>query len=128
MSEEVSEITSKLQAYFLRTHLQEEEIGCLVVDQKFDSTSGSVLHALGERNSSLAELLSQTRMLLDKGAWAFFDDFLMSPLDRALSFAKADGLTLAVAEYLYLDVVALRVVSLDEHSCILEERLQAVRR
>lgn len=56
-----------------------------------------------------------------EGAWAFFNDLLMPPLDGAFSLSKVDSISKAIAKDLHLDMVAVRVEALHERSSVLEQ-------
>lgn len=60
-------------------------------------------------------------MFGDERAWTLLNDLLVSTLDRAFSFAKMDSIALTVAEHLYLNMVAVRIIPFDEHAGILEK-------
>ena len=64
-----------------------------------------------------------TRMFHNKGAWALLNYFLVSALDRTFSFTEVNGITKPIAKHLYLNMMAIRVVSLDKHARILEKIL-----
>lgn len=69
------------------------------------------------------EHVALTGVLDHERAWTFLDDLLMSSLYRAFSFAKVDSVTLSITKDLYFDMMAIWVVSLNEHASILEEIL-----
>lgn len=60
-------------------------------------------------------------MLHYKRTWTLFDDFLVPSLDRAFSLAEVYSVALSIAEHLHLDMMAVRIIPLNEHASVLEQ-------
>ena len=97
-------------------HLDEEELAVLV--EELDGPGAAVadlLHGLGDGG---ADLLA--RFGVEGGRRRLLHDFLVPALQRAVALAQVDGVALAVAEHLHLDVAGLRKVLLEIHAVVAE--------
>ena len=99
-----------------RIHLDEVELAVLV--EELDRAGAAVLdlaHGLGDR---LADLLA--RISVERGRGGFLQDLLVAPLQRAVALAEVDGVALAVAEDLDLDVARRGQILLDVDGIVAE--------
>ena len=86
-----------------RVHLDEIELAVLV--EEFDGADAEIFelaHRLGDR---LADLVARAGVERRRGA--FLPDLLVPALQRAVALAEMDGVALAVAQHLDLDVARL---------------------
>src|SRR5574341_1019166 len=93
-----------------RVHFHEKEVPVLV-HQEFDGAGVPVLDALRYGHGHLAHAFPQRLVHDDRRR--FFDQFLVSPLDRTLALPKVDDVPLFVADDLDLDMPRLSDVFLD---------------
>lgn len=107
-------------------HLQKEEGAALVVNQELESPCTCIFDRLSKRRGRSTELSPQLRPLLrDKRAGTLLDHLLVPALDTTLPLPERRDLSFAVAKDLHLDVVGSRVVPLQEHPRVLEQRRPA---
>ena len=92
-----------------------------LVNQKLGSSGVAVSNTLGKFDGvfqdSLPKLLSQMHGRGD------FDDFLMSPLDRAITLKEVNDVPLSISENLHLNVPRTVQEPLDEYRPVTECRL-----
>ncbi len=83
-----------------RVHLDESKLAVLV--EKFDRSDAEIFDVAHRFGNGFADFVARGRIESWRGA--FFPDFLMPSLQRAITFAEMDGAALAVAENLDFDV------------------------
>ena len=83
-----------------RVHLDEIELTVLV--KKFDGADAEIGHLAHRFRHRLADLVA--RLGVERGRGAFLPYFLVPALQRAIALAEMNGVALAVAEHLNLDV------------------------
>ena len=87
-----------------RVHLHEVEFVCLGVEYKLHCACVVVSDCLGSCDSCLAQLFANGWRNV---AGSFFDDFLVSALNRAVALVQVDVVTVLVTEHLNFDVSRL---------------------
>src|SRR5437764_9214498 len=93
-----------------RVHLEEIEIAMLV-EKELDRTRVRVAGNFGDANGGLAHLVPQ-RVVHDRRR-AFLHHFLVTPLERTLSFAEKNEAARSIAEDLDFDVPRALEIFLD---------------
>ncbi len=81
-------------------HLYEVERAIVV--QEFDRADAQIFDLAHGAGDGLADFVACRR--IQGGRGAFFPDFLMTALQRAVAFAEMNGAALAIAEHLDFDV------------------------
>ena len=99
-------------------HLEEVELLGSAGHHEFDGTRGFVVNGTGQGHGLLAHRLAH--LGVDEGGRRFFDDLLVTTLDRAVTFVKVDVVALGVAQHLDFDVARLEHVLLDEDAVVAE--------
>ena len=99
-------------------HLDEIEFAVLV--EEFDGADAEILHLLHRLGDGGAD--PGARRGIERRRGAFFPDFLMAALQRAIAFAEMDRAAAAVAEHLDFDVARLLQVFLEIDRRIAERR------
>ena len=90
-------------------HLDEVELAVLV--EELDGAGAGILQVLHGLRHDAADALAHLDVEGRRGA--FLPDLLVAALERAVALAQMDGVALAVAEHLDLDVARLLEVLLD---------------
>ena len=85
-------------------HLNEIKMPVLI-DQELDRACVFIAHRLGQLQGSVSHFLSQTRC--HERRWAFFDHFLVAPLNGTIAFAQMHHVTMTVGNNLKLDVMRI---------------------
>ena len=67
--------------------------------------------------------ISRRCVVVERGGGALLPDLLVAALQRAVALAEMDGLALAVAEHLNLDVTRLFEIFLEIDGVVAERRL-----
>ncbi len=83
-----------------RVHLDEIELAVLV--EELDGAGAEIVELAHRLGDGLADLVA--RAGVERGRGAFLPDLLVAALQRAVALAEMDGVALAVAEHLDLDV------------------------
>ena len=99
-------------------HLHEVEIFTVVIEQKFDGAAVLVTDLLADADGGLTHALAQGVVHL--GAWALFDDLLVTPLHGAVALAEMNDVPEAVGDDLEFDVVGLFDELLHVHRAVAE--------
>src|SRR5215218_5112019 len=102
-----------------RVHLQEEEL--VILHEELDSADVIVADGLRRVDRRPPHLLAHPGVY--RRARALLDELLVPALDRAVPLPEVDGVTVPVAQDLYLDVPGRRKVSLQVHRTVAEVRL-----
>ena len=95
-----------------RVHFDEVELS-VGREQKLDRADIGVANDLRRAHRSLAHFFAQA--LGHYGAWRFFEDLLMAPLDRAVALAEMDDVAIVVGQDLEFDVARMLEVLLEIH-------------
>lgn len=85
-------------------HFEEIERTRSIVDQELNRAHRPVFDRRRERTCSLPQLVPQFGVLDDEWTWGLFQDFLVTPLDRTLSFAEPQNISEPIAKDLAFDV------------------------
>src|SRR5204862_6624711 len=93
-----------------------EEVEIVPVDHELGRSRVLVAHGASERGSRVTDRCTQGGV--DRGRRCFFENLLVTPLDRAVSLAERP-----IAEELDLDVVRALDVPLAEDAVVVERRL-----
>src|SRR5204863_3829140 len=85
-----------------RVHLDEVKMP-VPIHQKFDRAGIFISDGLGQLHGSVSHFPAKPRR--HQWRWAFFDYFLIAPLNGTISFAKLNGVTAAIGNNLKSDVM-----------------------
>ena len=103
----------------LQTGVHFEEVeGFVLTDHEFNRTGRLVLHGLGQSNGLLTHGFTGSRV--DEGRWGFFDDLLVTALNRAITFVQVDHVAVGVTQHLDFDVARFFDKFFDEDAVIAE--------
>ena len=100
-----------------RVHLHEIKTAVLV-EQEFKCPGARVADLLARLDGDRAHFLAL--LLCDRGRRSFFEQFLMTALDRAFALAEMDTVAVLVRQHLDLDVTRSFDVSLDINRTVLK--------
>ena len=103
-------------------HLDEVEFAILV--EEFHGADAEIFHLPHRLGAGSTDLLARRRV--ERGRGAFFPDFLVPPLQRAIALAEMDRAAPAIAEHLDLDVARLLQVFFQIDGGIAERRFGLV--
>ncbi|KAH3678079.1 hypothetical protein OGATHE_000734 [Ogataea polymorpha] len=106
-------------------NLQKVEVAGRVVHQKLDCAGRLVLDGRGQTFCCQAQTFAQVMLatkIRHKRRGTLFNDFLVSSLDRALSFSVGDHITQTVTKHLDFDVATFLDVLFDKNTGIGEKR------
>ena len=109
-----------------RVHLDEEPFAAFDIVKKFDRARVVVADLLRQPRRGRAQFLAH--LFVEPDARRDLDDFLVSPLHRAIAFVQVQHLAVAVAEHLHLDVLGVRDVFFEKHRGIAERAARLVAR
>ena len=98
-------------------HFHEVEIP-VIVDEILDGAGVGVADALAEADRCVAHFFAKLGRHERRGA--FFDDFLVAALERAIALAEVDDAAVVIAEDLKLDVVGIDDKFLDVDGAVAE--------
>src|SRR6266571_7843089 len=101
-SHEFSHRMLDLQA---RVHLEEIKLTRGFSDEKLNRAGANIIHRARDLDRGFAHLHAQRR-IVDRGR-AFFDDFLVAALNRALALAEMNHVSASIREELDFDVAWL---------------------
>src|SRR5439155_16705038 len=80
----------------------------VIVHDEFDRAGVGVISFLGDFDGGFAHALAKfLELVIDERRRAFFDNFLISSLNRAIALSEMDDVTLRIAKDLKLDVVRI---------------------
>ena len=88
-----------------------DEIELAVFPQEFDRAGTAIAHVAHRLRADLAH--PHAVFLAQHGGGGFLEHLLVAPLERTVAFAQVDGVALAIAEYLELDMARVAEVFLD---------------
>src|SRR5258708_31328354 len=108
-----------------RVHLEKIEI-LLLVDEKLDGTSVRVIRSLCHTHSYFAH--SAPHILVDYGRRRFFQNFLMTPLQRTFTLAKINRASMLIRENLHLNVPRIDDRLLDVNFTVTKRALRLAAR
>ena len=104
-----------------RVHFNEYVLSCTFTSCVYQElNSSSVLVADGASESYCVTMESCTEFFRNIRSRCNFDNLLVAALYRAVTFKKMNSFTLAVSEYLNLDVARTKYCLLQEHATIAE--------
>ena len=83
-------------------HFEEIELSAVRIENKLDRASRTIVHKSAELHRCIEE--RRALHVIETGCGSFLDDFLISPLRRAIAFAQREDAPFAIAENLHLDV------------------------
>ncbi len=98
-------------------HLKEIKISILIND-KFDGAGGGIPHRLGEGDGLGAHGAAGIR--IQERRWRFFDDFLMTALDRTFTLSQVNGVARRIGQYLNFNMAGVFDVFFDKHAAVAE--------
>ena len=101
-----------------RVHFDEVELVFLLVENEFDRAGVGVTGLFDQPHRRLADLFAD--ITGQRGARAFFDQFLVSPLKRAVALPEVHGVALGVGDNLDFDVPRALDVFFEVDAGILE--------
>src|SRR5947209_2997457 len=88
-------------------HFQEKEVA-MIIDQKLDGAGVGIMRNFGDADSRLAHLLAQILELAFKERGGrFFDQFLVSSLNRTVPLAQMDDIAPGIGQDLEFDVMRI---------------------
>src|SRR5699024_10030245 len=88
-----------------RVHFNEHMFAgtfALSINQKLYSPSVPVIHRFGELHRVSVEPLAQ--VIIQVRCWGNFNDLLMTPLERTITFKQVDNVTITVRHHLHLNM------------------------
>ena len=93
-----------------------------MINQELNRAGVGVIRGLRHADRNLAH--PAPHVGVDDRRRRFFQHFLMTPLQRALAFAKVDRVAVLVGEHLHLDVPRIDDRLLDVHFAVAESALR----
>ena len=109
----------------LQPRVDFEEIEVVALDQELRGAGVGVVRCTGKLEGGIDHL--RAHLIAESGRRRLLDNFLMPPLNRAVTLAERDHLAMLVAKNLYFDVSRMREIFFDEDPPVAERRRRFTR-
>ena len=102
-------------------HFHEEEVAVLI-EEKLDGPDIPVVHSFDGFDGDAADFTAE--LLVDSGRRRFFEQLLMTALDRAIALAKMHDMPTVVGGNLHFDMAGLEEIAFEVDGIVAERGLR----